>query len=62
VIGGYWKPIGYILYIGILTYGAYLGYVQEGLWAFLLILGFALWLTYLAWVDLRDFIAGKKRP
>lgn len=31
VVGGYWKPVGYVIYIGTLSYGAYLGYVQEGL-------------------------------
>jgi len=56
VLGGYWKPVGYAVYIGVLSYGAYLGYVQEGLWALLLTLAFVFWLVYLAWVDLRKFM------
>lgn len=55
-IGGYWKPVGYVVYIGVLSYGAYLGYVQEGLWALLLTLSFVFWLVYLAWIDLLKFI------
>lgn len=54
VVGGYWKPVGYVIYIGALSYGAYLGYVQEGLWALLLTLAFVFWLVYRAWIDLRN--------
>ncbi len=60
VIGGYWKPLGYVVYIGVLSYGAYLGYVQEGLWALLLTLAFVFWLVYLAWIDLRTFIRQRR--
>lgn len=60
VIGGYWKPLGYVVYIGVLSYGAYLGYVQEGLWALLLTLVFVFWLVYLAWIDLRNFIIRRR--
>jgi hypothetical protein len=62
VIGGYWKPVGYVVYIGVLSYGAYLGYVQEGLWALLLTLSFVLWLIYLAWIDLRKFMKQRRNP
>lgn len=62
VIGGYWKPVGYVVYIGVLSYGAYLGYVQEGLWALLLTLAFVFWLVYLAWVDLRKFMKQRCDP
>ena len=62
VIGGYWKPVGYVVYIGVLSYGAYLGYVQEGLWALLLTLAFVFWLVYLAWVDLRKFMKQRRDP
>lgn len=62
VIGGYWKPVGYVVYIGVLSYGAYLGYVQEGLWALLLTLAFVCWLVYLAWVDLRKFMKQRRDP
>lgn len=55
VIGGYWKPFGYVVYIGVLSYGAYLGYEQEGLWALVLTLAFVFWLIYLAWIDLMNF-------
>jgi len=61
VIGGYWKSVGYVVYIGVLSYGAYLGYMQEGLWALLLTLAFVFWLVYLAWVDLRKFMK-QRRP
>lgn len=60
MVGGYWKPFGYAIYICMLSYGAYLGYVQEGLWALLLTLAFVFWLVYLAWIDLRNF--KKNRP
>lgn len=61
VLGGYWKPIGYVVYIGVLSYGAYLGYVQKGLWALVLTLAFVFWLVYLAWVDLRNFINRRRK-
>lgn len=60
VVGGYWKPIGYVVYIGVLSYGAYLGYVQEGLWALLLTLALVFWLVYLAWIDLRNYIQKRR--
>lgn len=61
IIGGYWKPVGYVVYIVVLSYGAYLGYEQEGLWALALTLAFVFWLIYLAWIDLRNF-RSRRRP
>ncbi|WP_298609877.1 hypothetical protein [uncultured Thiobacillus sp.] len=61
IIGGYWKPAGYVVYIVVLSYGAYLGYEQEGLWALALTLAFVFWLIYLAWIDLRNF-RSRRRP
>ena len=62
VVGGYWKPFGYAVFIVASIYGARLGYEQLGFWlGSLPVLAFLLIFLYSAWRDLREFLKNRHK-
>lgn len=59
VIGGYWKPFGYVIYIATFGYLARVSYQQGAMWASILMALIVFFYLYLAWSDLTCFMRNR---
>jgi len=61
VIGGYWKPLGYAIYLSTFGYLAWRSYLEEELWLAVLMGAIVLLYFYLAQVDFRSFLVKRNK-
>jgi len=59
IVGGYWKPIGYAIYLSTFGYLAWFAFLQKELWISVLMAVIVLFYLHLAWADIRAFLQTK---
>jgi hypothetical protein len=59
IVGGYWKPLGYAIYLSTFGYLAWFAFLQKDLWISVLMAVIVLFYLHLAWADIRAFLQTK---